>query len=289
MNLFKSEQAVIAEIHNAFDTAQERLLQDAQSILDSVKPDEITEEELAARLRAVGFSGTPTVRRVEQAEKSNKQKESIRVKTKGEAELIQYYKSTYPFLKFLTESELDRICDKYNLIHAPVGNFIGEVPEKNLRDIETAQALKSVDTTKDKMWCNLTFHSSSMATFSTSFADAALAKKWGVPNVILGENFSSDYQANQFIHEKYPLSKDRQWVVEQVENHKESKGGLFICAPSKDFNMEGLTKKEKHFFSIMTTTVKDPIVFRYVRGGVQVITKWGLEASDAALINPVDN
>lgn len=29
--------------------------------------------------------------------------------------------------------------------------------------------------------------------------------------------------------------------------------------------------------------VKDPIVFRYVNGGIQVITKWGIEAEDKIL------
>lgn len=61
-----------------------------------------------------------------------------------------------------------------------------------------------------------------------------------------------------------------------------SKSGLFIAAPKSDFNLEGLSKKGKGYFNVFE--IKDPIVFRYVRGGIQVITKWGLEADDDALV-----
>jgi hypothetical protein len=33
----------------------------------------------------------------------------------------------------------------------------------------------------------------------------------------------------------------------------------------------------------------DPIVFRFVRGGVLIISKWGLEAEDESLIIPEMN
>lgn len=73
--------------------------------------------------------------------------------------------------------------------------------------------------------------------------------------------------------------------VEEID-----KSGLFIAAPSDDFNLKGLSKKSKHgYFRVFETKVKDPIVFRYVRGGIQVITKWGLEANDQSLVVPILN
>ena len=132
--MFKSQEKLIAEIHSEFDTAQERLLQEANKILST----KTNLPDIADRLSKVGFTNTPT------AKKGIEVKKQL-VTSQEQAELINYYKNTYPFLKFLTEDELNRICDKYNLIHAPVGNYINEVPEKNLRDIETAQGLKEQD------------------------------------------------------------------------------------------------------------------------------------------------
>src|SRR5690606_16055774 len=115
--------------------AQERLLQEAKELLASLAPQH---EDIAERLRRIGFVNTPTV---QQVDKIANQKMML----KKQADLILYYKQAYPFLKFLTEDELERICEKYGLIFAKVDRYIKEVPEKNIRDIEQAQALKDED------------------------------------------------------------------------------------------------------------------------------------------------
>lgn len=50
--------------------------------------------------------------------------------------------------------------------------------------------------------------------------------------------------------------------------------GLFIAAPQDHFEKQ---EPQKSF-------VDDPIVFEYCRGGLVVRSKWGLEASDPALV-----
>lgn len=116
-NLFsspkKDEQTIIAKIHNEFDTAQDRLLQQANEILGTLKIDDKTSaEEKAKRLERIGFINTPLVKQVDVIKQKRIETEQQIVKTKSEAELIQHYKFHYPFLKFLTENELDRICKK---------------------------------------------------------------------------------------------------------------------------------------------------------------------------------
>jgi hypothetical protein len=60
--------------------------------------------------------------------------------------------------------------------------------------------------------------------------------------------------------------------------------GLFIAAPKEHFDLSGLTfDKNKGFYEAKVRVIKDPIVFRYVKGGIQVLSKWGLEAEDPAL------
>lgn len=61
---------------------------------------------------------------------------------------------------------------------------------------------------------------------------------------------------------------------------------IFIAAPKSHFNLKGLKKQKLGFFNFMRIEPVDPIVFRYVNGGIQIISKWGDEANDTELIVP---
>lgn len=294
MNIFKTQKQLITEIHNAFDTAQDRLLSEAHEILLKVKTEEQPIERLAERLKAVGFVQTPVTK---EAEKFKKHRDSV-VKTREEAELIEYYKRTYPFLKFLTEKELEKICDKYNLVFAPVANYKENVPEKNLRDIECAQILRQEDARWDNFRMSVNQHAGSEKDFLKAIGktepvftepeyEALLQNVYGaVPNdwKLSSEGFSTGF----FVISDRLLGRSN--TVSYGRCERISRDGLFIAAPKSHFDLKGLTKKNKHgFFNVTIREVKDPIVFRYVRGGIQVLTKWGLEANDPALVLPITN
>ncbi|MEK6884359.1 MAG: hypothetical protein AABY22_32305, partial [Nanoarchaeota archaeon] len=142
----KTSNQIVEEIHAEFDSVEDRLLQQALLILNELKiTPEMEVETKAKRLSILGFTNTPSVK---QADEIIREKEKVSqqiVKTKSDAELIQHYKFNYPTLRFLTEDELDKICKKYGLIYAPVKNFIKDVPDKNIREIETAPLLKVED------------------------------------------------------------------------------------------------------------------------------------------------
>jgi len=229
-NLFKSDSQIVAEIHREIDTAEDRLLREANDVLKASEPQEA--EELYNRLHKVGFTSTPAARIAREVI-------SISEQAKEEAELVQYYKQTYPFLKFLTVEELDRICGKYKLIYAEVSRYIKDIPEKNLLEIERAQPLKRED-------------------------------RYNAKELMMYED------ALRGIREGLTV----RWFLSAPER----RDGLYIAAPKSHFDLKGLKKRGFGWFA-----PKDPIVFRYVRGGIQVLTKWGLEANDPSLINSIDN
>lgn len=82
------------------------------------------------------------------------------------------------------------------------------------------------------------------------------------------------------------ITKERLNPVAEYSLFERNSTGLYICAPEDQFDttnlvdVNGLLKLGRPIL-----VEKDPIVFRYVRGGVQIITKWGLEAADEALAN----
>lgn len=117
-------QAVIYEIHNSFDTASEKLLNDAREILSGNY-----DIEKGERLKNIGFVS---------AKKAVEASEIILKRQINEklAKLIEYYQLHYPNNKFITEEKTEEICKKYGLLCADVAYYISDVPEKNLTEIE---------------------------------------------------------------------------------------------------------------------------------------------------------
>jgi hypothetical protein len=275
MLLFKNQQQIIAEIHNEFDAAQERLLQEAKSIINSY-----TANNKAERLKNLGFTASEIV--VEHEEKIG-----VLVKNKEQADLIEYYKVMYPFQKFLTEDELNRICKKYNLIYAPISAYKKDVPEKNITEIEQAKTLKNEDAADDIKWCELK-RDNSFCLLSGS--GGSWCGIWGsewyrIPKSLNGVHFHDNFSASEYLQAVHGFRTT--YLINRVINHTQKRDGLFIAAPKSHFDLRGL-KKQGEFgmnktFSVVTP--KDPIVFRYCKGGIQVLSKWGLEASDELVVN----
>lgn len=268
--MFKNQNKLVAEIHKEFDTAQERLLAEAQEIINNSGA---LLSDKAERLEQIGFVNSKTVVR-------HRQNINALVKNREQAELIEYYKQTYPFQKFLTEDELNRICVKYHLVYAPVANYKKEVPEKNISEIEDVSILKDEDYPKDIEKTKLFLEK----WLAGGMDFLSMGSKWQriLPKTLDG--VVSKWEADRILNLKYDTGIT--FLVKRVGHININRQGLFIAAPRSHFNLKGLKKNNKFsFLNITITEVKDPIVFRYCRGGVQVISKWGLEASDEVLVN----
>jgi len=285
-NRESKERKIIQAIHDEFDSAQDRLLIQAREIIEKSKVSIVKAtdtENLASRLTAVGFKSTPIVKKAEKTITKNKELTRIMVRSSEQAELIERYKMSYPFQKFLTEEELDRICTKYGLIHAPVENYIKDIPIKNLMEIEAAKPLSHEDKLYDYTVVNIT-------------------KFWrGTPDSVK-EMFKGDvrYEGSETSgkpaeHVLQAMVQERGinytgYVFHTATVKVVNVQGLFICAPPSHFDLKNLSKETKlGFHKVTITKVNDPIVYRYCKGGIQVVSKWGLEASDPGLLNEIEN
>lgn len=252
---------IVEKIHNEIDTAQDRLLAESLSIIKN----NTTKLDKAKRLENIGFVRSETVQ-------SSKQLQL----TEDKANIIQYYKKQYPFLKFITIEELDRICDKYNLIYAQVDRYIKDVPERNIKEIENAQPLKKGDDMYN--------------TFTYSFNFFGY-----VPIKVrrFFKTFKSDIRlvSDDDFRDKCPIKYEGEHLYNSggLKTFETKMGGLFIAAPKSHFDLSELKQHKNGFFSVFKIVPKDPIVFRFVRGGVQIITKWGDEAEESSLLNPINN
>jgi hypothetical protein len=300
------DQRLIDEIHNEFDTAPDRILQEALNIINKEKDVKVVLEssitEKALRLKTLGFEKNALVHNLTHTERDIKKSASVIDMNAEMAHRVKYYTSTYPFLKFLPESELDRICDKYGLVYAPVKHYKMPVPEKNLHEIENAQSLKSSDEQKNLITYQFApkYESSRSDfnklvklfgndTFTEDELKAIHIQYFGDTNQ---HRLSDTFWYYGYLAEKGKVKDPvvpKGFIADAIETTY-NRTGLFIAAPKEHFDLSGLTFDEKKgYYQAQVRVIKDPIVFRYVKGGIQVLSKWGLEAEDPALQHEILN
>jgi hypothetical protein len=260
-SLFKTKQqkvqdtnAVIQEIHDTFYSEVDRLLAEAKCM----RPVETDKQELIEkknRLQALGFTATPEV---QEAKKEQERLQEIRRENKAKQEMsdvVQYFSFKYPFYKFITEESVVKICQKYNLIYADVSRYTGTVPDKNLTQIEKFRIQEDDECYIEK------------SRFSRN--NSYMSRETYLSNINFAREQSRHGYSSSSNYHKAPLE---------------------ICAPLKDFNTEGMELKN---FKLSKIEIPDPIVLKPVfyknKKHYLIVTAWGLEASDEAVLNPVHN
>jgi hypothetical protein len=127
-------RVTIEEIHEAFNTEVDRLLEYA-----NVRPAPISytdQEAKADRLLKLGFNSSSDVTKVKDIQLKRQQvAQELHDKDKL-ISAINYFSMHYPNYKFITEASVKVLCNKYGLIYGPVSRFKGDVPAKNLEQIE---------------------------------------------------------------------------------------------------------------------------------------------------------
>ena len=220
----------------------------------------------------------------------------------SENELIEYalrYKEKYPFLKFITEEVFFDICKKYNLVYADVGSYIGNVPIKNAKEIIDYDTITVDDWRPIKY--NVRIYNSSEGSVIVTLTEEEYTKHIDISRLPIGLNgvisAAETLEGVMFPDRKrwryaeslgFELAPVCQFDVEL----NGEKRGLFIAA---DMSLFDFGKEEHHekkgfgFFKkpkTITIVNPDPIVFRFVKGGILIISKWGLEANDEQLVIP---
>jgi len=206
------------------------------------------------------------------------------------AEYLKHLKFTYPQSKFITTDELDRICSKYNLIHAPVKNYIKDVPEKNIYEMKKVQTLANEDRAKKEYIISYNIYQFS-SSYVNEYVSIKETKHW--ENPIKFNTPTNDEALRKYLLDKYTPEKGISF--KNITQTIIDKNGLFIAAPKSHFNLDGLYKNGKFGFFTQTVKVtKDPIVFEYCKNDfVRIITKWGTDDDqsfmDQSLINETLN
>lgn len=300
---------LVEQIHYEFDVAGDSLLSEAQSMLKNDKSVELSAK--AGRLSKLGFGASKAVK--ESAEYT-----VDRIEAEKNASLITEYKESYPLNKFIDEKSIERICKKFGIVKGKVEWFIGEVPEKNLQEIENFKVRD-----EDSLWLRPSDWS-----FTARDTPVIIAEVL----VDYSEHYSNEMQLGRELDKTssiirsmdaasrpspaigYTMPPSRGIIgamtnlgmfnpvaQDSFGSHPGSykKALLNIVAPITDFDVErfdlektgyDLTKKvedaPKFDFNWL---LDDPIVLQPVKGGYLIVSAWGDEASDPDVMNEINN
>ena len=227
-------------------------------------------------------------------------------------------KEKYPLYKFITEDQLQQICNKYNLIIGWPEIFTAEIPQKNIKEISNF-SFKEEDTFKGSTdfrviregeWRDNTEEIIRMHRYySASQTSIALLERaergrltifkgrsrWASGRVEILNSDSmvyrhkpvDDFDANNMAN-KYGLSisaagfpQDESMVVVATDNHFDLKGR----AVKDNYIQDEVVPYE------LKPAAMDPIVLKRTKykDVLCIITAWGEEANDPMVINELYN
>ena len=239
----------VAEIHETFFTEVDKLLEEAR-IFRSTEIKNPTVFEKGKRLANLGFTSAKTV---QESKEEQKRLDKIAEENANKQLLvnaIEYFSNKYPLYRFITMSSINRICEKYGLKHGAVYLYEGEVPDKNLNEIENAK----IDD-NDRVYAANSEYSSGKQFFSKKEYD--------------------DYRRSDNNYLRY---------------YGWDKLGFIIAAPRKDFrsntHVEGNQIMEKPV--PLDPIVMMPVMFES-KVFYLIISAWGDEASDPEVVNMINN
>lgn len=281
---------LVQKIHKEFDDVESKILKECEDLLSSLEiPTESQLERKAKLMKQIGFVNSEIVTQAEVLEKRNQEVVEKKVKTEKIATSIMGLKVKYPKEKFITIDELDRICKKYNLIHAPVKNYVKDIPEKNLLEIADRKKLDQEDKypLNKYLFKVMSFHSNSIQKDKLKGKEFELTLTVSEYLKIEENIFESDVLLSEKLGLERPI-RGKSTLYKTGKITQINKQGLFIAAPQSHFNLKGLDKKSEFgYFNVTIREIKDPVVFEFCKNGlVRIISKWGT-SDDQSYLDPM--
>jgi hypothetical protein len=264
MEPVKTNDQLVDEIHTAFLTEVDRLLQQAKILLPTNTDTELILK--AKRLKELGFTSTAEVSKANVAEQKKYEIEKENKKKDELVRAITYFSINYSLYKFITQESVNAICEKYGLVYGEIARYKGTVPDKNLAEIEQFKV-------KDDDEC---------------YVESLIYKD---TKTVLRQMYLTKYRHDRIIARK---ASDNDSLASSMFLTKSSetvnmKCPLEIAAPIKDFNMNGMEVKD-YKLTAKIQPVLDPVVLKPVIFGSTkyylIVTAWGKEAEDDIVVNP---
>lgn len=247
---------LVDEIHDTFFTEVDRLLAECnvKQTDDGVNYENIKKADILSKY---GFVQSDKFKRcVVDNQKLDRITHLNEHKTHL-ANAINYFSQKYPHYKFITEGSVIRICEKYGLIYGSAKKYIGDIPDKNIEDIANFKIDEC-----DEAW---------YIRYFGRYRDgsAYLTQK-------------PDFEIDEYGRDKSDIENARK------SNCTYERSAFEIAAPKEYFQLSKDDTIENNQI-ITKIQIPDPVVLCPVMYGSEkyylIVTAWGNEASDKAVVN----
>lgn len=243
---------------------QARLMQEVKEILAAKPP----KDEIAGRLKAIGFVGTKAV----QTERKN---EAAAAKAQWKADVAAEHARDYPGLKFIFNDTMQAICKKHGLVIGGVDRFTGEVPAWALKVMEENPAITHeyrIFQTGRRQWFM-------QDVYNDQIVDRVRTDKR------LRIRGSASASPNGWNMDGVTVWSTQDEAVAKEYRVTSKTPALSIAAPVGEMELSPGERVEGH--RIMEA--RDPIVCLEVKGGWVVLCAWGEEGQDPRVFNTGNN
>lgn len=201
----KSTSAVIAEIHNEFDTAGQKAVKEAKSLIALNKEGSVNRK--LDKLKEKGFTRIPLAQGSFYGINYDKKCERMKI--------VENYQQLYPNYKFIFHDQVIAICEKYNLMLCPASMYIRDIPTKNIEEI-------CAFTVRPEHDFSFIYPQRGVSTFTDY--DLTYPNNF-VPTISVYEELARMNRTSSISYTSKPAC-------------------MFICAPPKDIATEGSIKKK---------------------------------------------
>jgi len=249
---------IIQQIHADFRNSQDVIISSLNIDLNELLQTEELEKQITKgeKMRDLGFiqaKGSEVLR-----SELDKRKKQVEEKRKL-LNTIMEYTVKYPTYKFISETEVEKLCIKYRLVCGYIFRYKGEIPQTNLEDILKFKELinkKDIPEGKNVMR-NLSFLSK----------DEIIRMHIDLE----GNDYKKGAYSYHSIYDEGPVP-------------------MKICAPAQNMDLkEARVSNNYKMEALYPVSYPDPIVLQPVHEGYLIVTAWGNEASDLLVVNPIRN
>ena len=282
----------VEDIHREFEDGQDRLigiLSGEVNVDDFVIDGRL--ENKANILKNFGFFNSRPNKEFISLFIERREREKVIAFKRLQLETIVELSNKYPFEKFITIEELDRICGKYGLVYSNSVNYIEDIPEKNVLELERAKKLDKEDRASELVRLNISNKKYLKIVFNR---DEPIFTR-GEINFYGPGNWQFKYYIRKFCKDNgiYISEDDELELYDFLNNSRREvidRSGYFIFAPKSHFNMGNVSKVSRFGFLNSISMVEDPGVFEYCKNDIiRILTKWGTSDDssylDGGLVN----
>jgi hypothetical protein len=285
--LLTKEQALVKEIHSAFGEASDRLVAMANG-------GGIQLREKAERLKRLGFTSCEDVASFKRLEND-----------KRAYELAQKYREKYPFLKFITNWQLDGICNKYGLVAGSPEMFTGSISVQKLSEMEywfdkideedksiaffyaisfisRDLASKRIHPLVSESSIKSIYHGSVLSLYNITNPETSEIIGY-VLKIEGGKMLSESGIMEAF--EEVGISGEVFMSRKKMSITECGKKPALIAAPAAMLWPASMFEPDPNALDPIILQL-DPIILQPVIGGYLVLAKWGPEANDPELVIP---